>query len=110
MAKRIGAEKFTHWTKGVEQFGEEGEPRIVDTYSGCWPEMKTSDEAAGSAGIDTVLVGLWVPAKVEIHESDDYFTWPKQPDIKYRTAGKVGLLYTRRGQLRASYIPVEVRS
>lgn len=110
MARRIGSEVLQHWTKGVEQFGSDGELEMVNEYRGCWVEFKSSDENAGSAGVDTVIMGLWIPARLTVSERDDFFIWAKDPETKYRTAGKVGLYYNRRGQLRASYIPVEVRS
>ena len=110
MARRIGAEKVQHWSKGYEQFGSDGTPEKIADYSGCWVQFKSSDEDAAGSGVDVILSGIWIPAKVEIHESDDFFTWDKDPDTKYRTSGKVGWYYDRRGRLKASYVPVEVRS
>lgn len=109
MARRIGAETVEHYAALPEQFGSKGGHELRATHSGCWVGPATSKE--GTAGHQNVTTGgteIWIPAEVELGGADDYFVWTRYPDEKYATTGRAERLVTRRGQLRATTIPVEV--
>lgn len=111
MARRVGGETVEHWSRGVEEYGKPRTNQLIKRYEGSWVEFKSTDEGVGgNANVATVLSALWIPDEVELLDADDYFVWTRRPDEKYRTSGDVGRHYDRRGNLRASVIPVDVRS
>lgn len=106
--RRIGREVVEHYTPGPEQFGQKRQPRLVETYKGCWVEFDRTDEGAGErSNVATTLVGIWIPQDVTVHDADDYFIWRRYPEERYGAAGRIGRYVTRQGRLRACYIPVE---
>lgn len=111
MARRLGNETVQLWTPGMEQYGKPRNDELVAEFGQCWMEFQSSDEGVSQHGnVASILTAIWIPAEVELQDSDDYFVWTRRPNEKYRTTGDVGRWYDRRGQLRACTVPVEVRS
>lgn len=109
MSKRLGSETIQHWAKPPQQFGSTGTPYLVAEYRGCWPNYGASDEGVGpNAAILQTVVSWWIPHDVAIVSNEDFFVWPRF-DEKHDVEGDVGRLVDRRGRLRASIVPVEVR-
>lgn len=110
MARRIGNETVQLWTRGIEQYGKPRADVMVKEFPGSWVEFKSSDEGVSEQNnLSTILSGIWVPEEVELQDADDYFVWLRRPSEKYSTSGDVGRYYDRRGNLRASVVPVELR-
>lgn len=109
MARRVGNERVTLWTRGMEQYGKPRTDEVVAEFTGCWMEFSTAQGANElQENIASVLSSIWVPAEVELQDADDYFVWDRRPNEKYRTSGDVIRYYDRRGGLRACVVPVEV--
>lgn len=110
MARRVGNERVTLWTRGMEQYGKPRTDEVVAEFSGCWMEYNSSDEGVNNqSNVAAVLSSIWIPAEVELQDADDYFVWDRRPSEKYRTSGDVIRYYDRRGGLRACVVPVEVK-
>lgn len=111
MTRPIGREVFQHWGKGPEVFGEAREDVQLERLTGCWPEFKSTDEGVGEhRNVAEVIVGVWIPQDFKVDSAGgDYFVWERYPDERYYIEGKVGRYITRRGQLKACYVPVEAR-
>lgn len=107
MARRIGGETVIHFASAPQQFGSKGGFYEKARFSGCW--VGPADSSEGTAGHDSVTTSgteIWIPDEVGIEGSSDYFVWTRYPDEKYEATGKSQRLMTRRGQLRATTIPV----
>ena len=107
MARRIGAEVVRHY-KIIE--GDLKRPKraeLVGTYRGCWMSFGSSTEGMGTnENVQVTPVGVWIPQNVSVHGADDYFVWERHPDDELEADGDVARWLTRRGQLRACFIPL----
>src|SRR5699024_220984 len=109
MARRVGNERVTLWTRGMEQYGKPRTDEVVAEFTGCWMEYNSADEGVNNQRkITYVLSSIRIPAEVELQDADDYFVWDRRPKETYRTDGDVVRYYERRGGLRACVVPVEV--
>lgn len=110
MARRLGNETVTLWTKGMEQYGRPRAEVKLAEFKGCWVgPSETSEGVATQENVSSSTLSFWIPAEVELKDSDDYFVWARRPDEKYDVVGLVDRYYDRRGNLRACEIAAELR-
>ena len=103
MARRVGSEVIEHWTVRTA-FNKPRQETLAREYRGCWPQFNAGAE---EGAVLSTAAGFWIPADFPVLDAEDFLVWRRYPGERYGVEGEVNRWYTRRGQLRACYVPVE---